>query len=330
MEATHRTPQWRWFAAGGLLTAVFLGVRTGSYHFWNISLPNALQDLLTLTFSIIIESLPFVLLGVLLAVVIRVWLPKAATAWLPKNPTLRRLYISLLGVFLPVCECGNVPLARGLLIKGFTPAESITFLLAAPILNPITLITTHQAFQADARIVIIRALGALLIANIIGWLYSAYRNQDKLLTEKFLATCKAEKPHKHDRVNHGLSVFGKEMGTILPALLLGSLLAGLIQVLVPRDVLLTLGSNPGLSILVMMLLAFVISICSNVDAFFALAFSNTFSVGSLVSFLVFGPMIDIKMLSLMRTTYKGWVLAQLAALVALMSMAIGLVVNYAF
>jgi hypothetical protein len=80
----------------------------------------------------------------------------------------------------------------------------------------------------------------------------------------------------------------------------------------------------------MMALAFIVSICSNVDAFFALAFSNTFTVGSLVSFLTFGPIIDIKMFSLMLTTYKAKVLWQIALLVALMAAAIGLVVNYAF
>ena len=76
------------------------------------------------------------------------------------------------------------------------------------------------------------------------------------------------------------------------------------------------------------MLAFVISICSNVDAFFALAFRDTFTAGSLVSFLVFGPMIDIKLLSLMRTTYQPKVLMQVSLLVLLMAAAIGLGVNY--
>jgi uncharacterized membrane protein YraQ (UPF0718 family) len=99
---------------------------------------------------------------------------------------------------------------------------------------------------------------------------------------------------------------------------------------VPRSVLMSIGGAPVLSILVMMLVAFIVAICSNVDAFFALAFSSTFSAGSLVAFLVFGPMIDIKMLSMMRTTYTTRTLVQVSILVALMSVLLGLVVNYAF
>jgi uncharacterized membrane protein YraQ (UPF0718 family) len=101
-----------------------------------------------------------------------------------------------------------------------------------------------------------------------------------------------------------------------------------VQVAVSRQVLVTLGSNPVWSILAMMVLAFIISICSNVDAFFVLPFASTFLPGSIVVFLVFGPMIDIKMLALMRTTFRTRVLLQITAVVALSSALIGLVVNY--
>ncbi|MEK7153347.1 MAG: permease [Patescibacteria group bacterium] len=331
MEKVVHYMRWQWIVASAILIAVLTDLRImSSGQFFSIELPNKLQDLLTLTFSIIIESMPFVLLGIFLAVIIRIWVPaKALQSWLPKYGILRRLYISLMGVLLPVCECGNLPLARGLIARGFTPAESLTFLLAAPILNPITLITTHQAFGGDIHILLARAFGALLIANLIGWLFSKHRRPEKMLTQQFLATCKSEGTHSHTRPDRSLTLFGKELGNLLPALFVGALVAGLIQVLVPREVLVGLGSNPALSILIMMLLAFIVSICSNVDAFFALAFSNTFSVGSIVSFLVFGPMIDIKMLNLMRTTYTVPVLIQVTAVVALMSAAIGLAVNYA-
>jgi hypothetical protein len=294
------------------------------------SLPNKLQDLLTLTFSIIIESLPFVILGTIIAVAIRLWVPTKVDNWLPKRGIFRRLYISLLGTFLPVCECGNLPVARGLVARGFSPAESITFLLAAPILNPITLITTHQAFQGDTRILLARAVGALLIANLVGWLFSSYRKPEQVLTKEFIATCKPEKQHEHNKTDQSISLFSRELGSILPALFIGALIAGLIQTLVPRSILMDLGGNVVISVGVMMLLAFIVSICSNVDAFFALAFSSTFTVGSIVSFLIFGPMIDIKMLNLMRTTYRPAALLQITIVVALMSAMIGMVVNYAF
>ena len=124
-----------------------------------------------------------------------------------------------------------------------------------------------------------------------------------------------------------LELFVREAGVIMPALFIGSLVAGAIQVLVPRDVLVSLGSNPLWSVLAMIVLAFVISVCSNVDAFFILPFASTFLPGSIVAFLVFGPIIDIKMLALLRTTFTTTVLLQLTLVVGLLSALVGLVVN---
>ncbi len=314
------------------LVLLLLQVRAVSSHMTWLQIPNRAQDFLTLSSSVIIESLPFVILGILLSILVQVWLPDTfIVRHLPKQPLLRRACISLLGVFLPVCECGNVPLARGLIVQGFTVPESLTFLLAAPIINPITIITTHQAFGGDNAILVARLVGGFLIANIIGWLFSKHRNPEEMLTPKFAASCKVPDKHDHTKkTDKSLGIFIRETSNMLPALFIGAAVAGLVQVIVPRDVLLTLGSNPVWSILAMMLLAFIVSICSNVDAFFALAFSSTFTAGSIVSFLVFGPVIDIKMLSLMRTTYKAKVLLQITLIVALISAVIGLVVNYAF
>ncbi len=295
------------------------------------SLPNQLQDLLTLSISVIIESLPFVLLGILLSIVVQVWIPdRWIMRVLPQNPFLRRAVISFLGIFLPVCECGNVPLARGLIVKGFTVSESMTFLLAAPIVNPITITTTGQAFGFDSWIFAARLVGGFLIANMIGWLFSRHPDQDSLLTDRFAAECRMPDPHDHDQTRWQKSVvlFTRESSVIMPALFIGSLVAGLVQVAVPRSVLLGLGSNPLWSILAMMVLGFVISVCSNVDSFFILPFASTFMPGSISVFLLFGPIIDIKMLTLMRTTFTARVLVQLTVVVALLSALIGLVVNY--
>ena len=295
------------------------------------SLPNRFQDLLTLSISVIIESLPFVILGIVLSILVQVWVPdRWIMRILPHNAFLRRAMISFLGIFLPVCECGNVPLARGLIVKGFTVSESMTFLLAAPIVNPITILTTGQAFGFDSWIFAARLVGGFVIANVIGWLFSKHPDQDSLLTDRFAAECRLPDPHEHDQTRWQKSVelFTRESGVIMPALFIGSLIAGLVQVAVPRSVLLSLGSNPLWSILAMMALAFVVSVCSNVDSFFILPFASTFMPGSIAVFLVFGPIIDIKMLALMRTTFRAKVLVQLTVIVGLLSALIGLVVNY--
>ncbi len=319
---------------GLLIVAALFFIRYTTNDSVGLNLPNQARDLFTISISVILESLPFIVLGVLLSIAVQVWLPEDfIIKRLPKNPILRRMTISFLGMLLPVCECGNVPLARGLIVKGLTVPDSLTFLLAAPILNPITIITTQQAFGGDMTVLVARLLGGFLIANIIGMIFSRYPSNKSMLSDSFQAICEQPDPHNHTHKKHmkrSAKILLQELNAIMPALFIGAFIAGAVQLLGPRELLSILGADPILSILAMMLLAFIVSICSNVDAFFALAFKNTFTTGAIVSFLTFGPMIDIKMLALMRTTYRPAVIAQVVALAALMSLVLGLVVNYAF
>ena len=295
------------------------------------ALPDAIRDFVTLTLSVVIESLPFVFLGILLSITVQVWVPQRFLhRVLPHRPGLRRLAISLSGILLPVCECGNVPLSRGLIARGFSVPDAMTFLLAAPILNPVTILVTYQVFGWENGILLARILGALLIANLVGWLFSRHPRPQSMLTESFAAACRREDGHDHahsGRLLHSLSLFRSETAAMMPALFVGCSLAGLIQVAVSRDILVALGSDPIWSVAALMALAFVVSLCSNVDAFFVLALGSTFLPGSVVAFLLFGPMIDIKMLTLLRTTFTARALATLTTVVALASAAVGLGVN---
>ena len=296
------------------------------------ALPTRLQDGLTLSISVLVESMPFVVLGVLLSIVVQVWVPPGAIErWMPRRAWARRGVLSLLGMLIPVCECGNVPFARGLMLRGFTVPETLTFLIAAPIVNPIVIITTHQAFGFDDGILVARLLGGFAVANLIGWLYSRHPDPERLLTERFALSCAiAQDPDAEPAGGRGrrsLAQFVVELRAVMPALVIGSALAGAVQVLVPRDALLAIGSNPALSIVAMILLAMIVSICSNVDSFFALSFASTFTPGSIVAFLLVGPLVDVKMLSLLRTTFRTRVLVGLVVIVVLFGAAVGSVVN---
>lgn len=292
------------------------------------SLPTRAQDGLTLAISVLIESLPFVALGVVLSIVVQVWVPPGMIErWMPRRAWARRAVLSLLGMFIPVCECGNVPFARGLLMRGFTVPDTLTFLIAAPIVNPIVIITTHQAFGFDDGILIARLLGGYAIANLIGWLYSRHPDPDGLLTDRFRDTCELVVHEPGGRGRRSLAQFVIELRAVMPALVIGSALAGAVQVLIPREALLAIGSNPALSIVAMIALAMVVSICSNVDAFFALSFASTFTPGSIVAFLLVGPLVDIKMLALLRTTFTTRTLAGIVIVVILSAFAIGTAVN---
>lgn len=325
---TRRTSPIVGVAVGLGILAVLFVIDLVLPTLYSVSLPNRVQDGLTLSLSVLIEALPFVILGVVLSIVVQVWLPAdAIQRWLPRKAWARRAVLSLFGMLIPVCECGNVPFARGLMMRGLAPAEALTFLMAAPIVNPIVILTTHAAFGWDGGILVARLVGGFLIANLIGWIYSRHPSPDALLTERFVATCDRV-THEHGTpVRRSLTQFLIELRAVMPALVIGSAVAGAVQVLIPRDVLLAIGSNPVLSIVAMMALAMTVAICSNVDAFFALSFASTFSPGAIVAFLLVGPLVDIKMLALMRTTFTTRTLVGIVGVVLLSAFVIGIGVN---
>ncbi|MBM3717181.1 MAG: permease [Actinobacteria bacterium] len=313
---------------GVVVVAALFAIDAFAPSLFGASLPTRAQDGLTLTLSVLIESLPFVVLGVILSIIVQVWVPPGAIErWMPRTPWARRAVLSLLGMFIPVCECGNVPFARGLMMRGFGVSDTLTFLVAAPIVNPIVIISTHAAFGFSDGILVARLIGGYLVANLIGWLYSRHPSPDALLTERFLATCEIVVQERGGRGRRTLAQFVVELRSVMPALIIGSVLAGAVQVLVPRSALLAIGSDPALSIAAMMILAIVVSLCSNVDSFFALSFASTFTPGSIVAFLVVGPIVDIKMLALLRTTFTARVLVGLTVMVLLSAFALGTVVN---
>ncbi|MGN8027380.1 permease [Microbacterium sp. 22242] len=313
---------------GTAVIAALVAIDVFAPHLFRASLPNRLQDGLTLSLSVLFEALPFVILGVLLSIVVQVWLPDGVIERiLPRRGWARRAVLSLLGMLIPVCECGNVPFARGLMMRGLAPSEALTFLIAAPIVNPIVILTTQAAFGWDGGILVARIVGGYAVANLIGWVYSRHPSPDALLTERFRSTCDVVTHELGTPTRRSLAQFLVELRAVMPALIVGSALAGAVQVIVPRDVLLAIGSNPLLSVVAMIALAISVAICSNVDSFFALSFASTFSPGAIVAFLLVGPLVDIKMIALLRTTFTGRTLAGIVTIVILFGLALGIGVN---
>ena len=305
-------------------------------RFQSIDLPTKLQDSITLSLGVLYEAFPFVVLGILLSTAVQQFVPQSAlTTFLPKNKLRRRATLSLTGSVLPVCECGNVPLARGLMIKGVSPQDALTFVLAAPIINPVTALTTWHAFSSTPQVLYIRLTAAFLIANFIGWVFEKIP-RDEIITEDFSALCTHKQHAAAKNSSHKFiatiqkfsTSFRQEFAALLPALAGGSLLAGVLQTVIPRSWLLHIANEPVIAILTMILLAFIVSICANVDAFFALSLSGIFPLSAIVAFLVFGPMIDLKMLALLQTTFRTKILVQLSLLVFLLSTAVGLAAHY--
>ncbi len=332
-----------------------------------------LNNAFTLFLSLLVEAMPFLLVGVVFSGLLLLFIDeRQLVAKLPKNPLLGALVGSLVGFLFPVCECGNVPVARRLLMQGVPAPVAIGFLLAAPTINPIAIWATWTAFRDQPEIVVLRVVFSLAIATIIGWVFSAQADLKPLLQPAVAATWKlnrrqaestkertpellqsgtfwlaepdrpvrmdatilqaslaattAKKPLT-DRLRLLLDNTVQELRELGSVLVIGSAIAAAIQVLAPREVILSLGGGEITSILTMMLMAAVVSICSTVDSFFALSFASTFTSGSLLAFLVFGPMIDLKGVGLMLSIFKPRAIIYIFALAAQLTFLLTLFVN---
>lgn len=335
-----------------------------------------LNNGITLFLSLLVEAMPFLLMGVAFSSILLLFVDeRKLIAGLPRNPVLAALAGSMVGFLFPVCECGNVPVARRLLMQGAPTAVAIGFLLAAPTVNPIVFWATWIAFRDQPEIVFLRLGFTLLIATTIGAVFSAQKDMRPFLQQNLsrLMPDPVDEPEPAEAEISPLLRSGtfllqspgqtlklsapagqtlalaptlpkslpeklrlladnmlQELRDLGAVLVLGSAIAAFVQVAIPREVVLGLGQGPVTSILAMLLLAWVVSICSTVDSFFALSFAATFTSGSLLAFLVFGPMIDLKNISLLLTVFKPRAIIYLFLLAGQMVFALSLIMNLYF
>lgn len=283
------------------------------------AIPAPAQDWITIFLGILVEATPFLLLGVVVSALVHVFVSEDRLLRLvPRNPVLSLVPALLIGMMMPVCECGNVAVARRFLAKGVPSSTCVAFLLAAPVLNPVALFATATAFRYDPSMVWLRGGLAFLVASIVGLVVGYWGRGEDILASG-LGRDRGDH-HHHD---HGSGLVGKlhqaaqqagsEFLTMMQVLVVGASIASATQVLIPRADITGIGSGIVLSIIAMMSLAFVLSICSTVDAFFALSYSSIFPPPALLAFLVFGPMISMKSVGMMLTAFKPRVVLAVSA-----------------
>lgn len=304
--------------------------------------------------GLLIEALPFLLLGVAIATAAR-WLAPGGR-WLrrlPRHPLLGPLAGAGLGLALPACECGNVPVTRRLLAAGAPVGTALGFLFAAPVLNPIVLASTWAAFPDRPWLLLMRPLGAVVVAVglalLLGQLGEGELLPGDLLEERRLSRplgelsllerrsgllggaapsappppAVAARPTATELLRHGSGEF-LSLALVLVA---GCAIAALVQTLLPRQWFLALGGQPTLSILALMAFALVVSVCSSVDAFLALGFAAQITPGALLAFLLLGPVIDLKLFGLLGQVFRPRALVLTLAGSSLLVLVIGQLVN---
>ncbi len=293
-----------------------------------------LQVFNTIFISILMQAFPFMLIGIFVASAMHVFVPDEFIVKLfPTKAGLGFVTAMFAGLFFPVCECAIVPVMTRLVKKGVALPIAITFMLSAPIINPIVIISTLYAFPNHPEIALLRVVFGLIIALIVGivlFLFGGSRSV--LLSEKEGHTCSCCRDAAQESVCHSHSIDDTEIGlagkfvtlfvhageeffTVGKYLVLGAFMTSLIQTLVPRSVFVSLGTQNGLSLFIMMATAFLFSACSTSDAFIARSFVDRFSMGAIMGFLVFGPMMDVKNILMLLANFKKSFIAVLLLLI---------------
>ncbi len=296
--------------------------------------PSSVLEIFATRFlGIFIEAAPFLLLGTLTSGLIEAFIrPSDIARWMPKNRILSTISGAFMGLVFPVCECGVVPVARRLFTKGLPVSVGISFLLAAPFMNPIVFASTYIAF-GFGTIFIARFTITAVVAISVGLIFALNAKPHEvllpasLLDDSELTGIPEPRPTFKQGIGQALTIASSEFFEMGRYLVMGCLLAAGMQTLVNQQDLLAVGQGPIISVLVMQAFAFLLSVCSTVDSFLALAFVNTFTTGSIVAFLSFGPMVDIKSTMMFLGVFKRRTVFYLILLPFLMNLLAGVLIN---
>lgn len=276
------------------------------------TVPDTWLNVNTIFLSIVIEAVPFILLGVFVSALIQIYVKEDwLHRFLPRNAYAALLPAAILGAIFPICECAIVPIVRRLIKKGMPLHVGVVFLVAAPILNPVVAASTFFAFRTDLTVLYARMGLAFILAIIIGAiLYLFFKNSDQLkwTKEELIGrqiVLEATSPRKMNRLKQTMYHAADEFFLMGKYLILGAFVASLFQTFLDRSFLQTIGSNEWSSTAVMMAFAYLLSLCSEADAFVAASFNSTFTTGSLIAFLVYGPMLDLKNTIMLFAFFKS-------------------------
>ncbi|RXJ04021.1 permease [Anaerobacillus alkaliphilus] len=271
-----------------------------------VFIPASLLMFNTIFISILIEAIPFVLIGVFIAGIIQVFVSEEQLKkFIPKNRFLAVIVSCIVGALFPACECGIVPIVRRLVAKGMPIFAGVGFLLTGPLINPIVTFSTYMAFGEDLRMAILRMVLGFIIALVIAFVISLLFKGNQLKKGQELSKeMYVSKPSLAERFKHMFQHAIDEFFSMGKYLVLGALLAAFVQTFISTKAMLGLGDGIVAATFVMMGLAYLLSLCSEADAFIAASFKHLFPQTSLLAFLIYGPMLDLKNTIMMMSIFK--------------------------
>ena len=311
-----------------------------------------MRDIAIYFTTIILEAIPFLLLGALISAIIEEFVSEERISkMIPKNRVLGSLVGIFLGLFIPACDCAVIPIAMRLKKKKVPTNVIVSFMLASPIISPVVLLSTFFAFGETEKMLLFgfempklfvyRTIFGILVALVVGIILDIVC-KDSVLKEEGSVVNHEHHHHHHEhehihtcnhnhegcscsnheketgpigRVKNIINImYGDFMG-IISYMAVGALLAATMQILLPISNIGGIVQNKYISTFIMMLLAFALSLCSTSDAFIARTFMNSLSKNSILAFILLGPMIDIKNTILLNKSFnKKFVIVLVASI----------------
>ncbi len=311
-----------------------------------------IRDFLLTFSSILWEAMPFIVLGAIVAGILEELLPQQwITKFMPKSPLLSAAVGGMLGLIFPMCECGIVVVMRRLLKKGLPLSCCIAYMLAGPIMNVVVLLSTYYAFKTHeidgvrigVDMVILRALGGFLIATTTGVIVYALSKKTGVAALVTATAMPSSLPMADDdamapgkpkplmkRLSNISSTALHDFMDITVFLILGAILAAIAKMSIPPGTIERMSQDqPLIAIPLMMLLAVLMCLCSEADAFVAASFTKM-AVSAKLAFLVLGPMLDLKLLMMFTRVFRIRLIATIVVCVVTLSLIYSVAVHVTY
>ncbi len=268
-------------------------------------------DFASIFTSIVLEAIPFIILGSFISAIIQICISEEfLTKLIPRASILGYIGAALIGLIFPVCECAIVPITRRLMKKGLPVGVGVTFMLAVPIINPVVIMSTYYAFYDKQAMVVLRTVGGFVAAILIGIIVNALEeNKHSIILDTIENDnyCNCGCNASFENQSKFKAIFehtNREFLDIIGYLVFGAFISSGFQVVASHGGFDFISDNKVLVIIFMMFLGFSLSLCSEADAFVGKSFLANYSFSGVAAFLILGPMLDIKNLMMLSGAFK--------------------------
>lgn len=313
----------------GVLFVFFNVFILGTKFLFSEFYDTSFQKVIGIFLSLLVQILPFLLIGSIISSLIQLFMPKYRFNQIFIKTDIKSIFMSLFaGIFFPVCDCAMVPIATSIVKKGYSIPVAMTFLLAAPAVNPIVVLSTYYAFPNNPKLVLYRILFGILIAFLTGIILMIVEKKGKFEVvkehiDKYSITESSNEKFYFDNklryIEAIVSHTKKELFKMGYYVVIGAFISACLQVFVPKNIFIQMNNVNALAVIGMIIAAFFISVCSTSNAFIARSFYKIMPANSILAFMVMGPILDITNLSVMMGTFKKKFIVRLIAILVYIS-----------